>query len=70
MSLSEILAEVENLSAADRTELARYLRARELATDPQYVADVSARLDRALKGEGVVGEEEVRRLVSNRGLVD
>jgi hypothetical protein len=60
MSLAEILAGVEQLSDSD-------LRARELANDPQYAADVSARLDRALKGEGVVGQEEVRRLVSNRG---
>jgi hypothetical protein len=68
MSLIEILAEVEHLSDADRTELARHLRARELANDPHYVADVSARLDRALKGDGIVEEEEVRRVSSNRGL--
>jgi hypothetical protein len=70
MSLSEILVEVENLSDADRMELARYLRARELAKDPKYVADVSARLDRALKGEGIVEDEEVRRRLSNRGLAE
>jgi len=68
MSLTEILAEVERLSEADRAELARRLRARELANDPQYLADVSARLDRALKGEGLVGEEEVRRRLTERGL--
>ncbi|HSI16016.1 MAG TPA: hypothetical protein VK961_28465, partial [Chthoniobacter sp.] len=56
-----ILAEVDLLSAADRTELTRRLRARELADDPLHLADASARLDRAFHGEGAFGEEELRR---------
>lgn len=59
MSLTEILAEVDRLSAADRAELTRRLRARELAEDPQRTADASSRLDRALRGEGVIREDEL-----------
>jgi hypothetical protein len=66
MSLTEILAEVDRLSAADRAELTRRLRARELVEDPQRTADVSARLDRALRGEGVVSEDELHRRLSNQ----
>lgn len=50
MSLTEILAEVDRLSATDRADLTRRLRARELTEDLQRTADVSARLDRALRG--------------------
>jgi hypothetical protein len=66
MSLTEILAEVDRLSVAERAELTRRLRARELAEDPQRTADASARLDRALRGEGVVGEEELRWRVAGQ----
>lgn len=59
MSLTEILAEVDRLSATDRADLTRRLRARELAEDLQRTADASARLDRALRGEGIVSGDEL-----------
>ena len=67
MSLTEIIAEVDRLSAADRAELRRRLRARELADDPQRTADVSAKLDRALHREGIADEEVVRQRLAERG---
>jgi hypothetical protein len=60
MSLAEILEEVDRLTDAERVELARRLRARELAGDPARTADMAAQLDRMLAGEGVVAEEELR----------
>lgn len=66
MSLTEVLAEANRLNADDRAELVRHLRARELAEDPRRTAEVSARLDRALRGEGIVAEEDLRRRIAGQ----
>jgi hypothetical protein len=68
MSFAELLAAVARLSDAECTELARRLRARELANDPARTADMSRRLDRTLAGEGVVTEEEFRARTKGRSL--
>ena len=69
MSLAEILEEVDRLTDAERIELARRLRARELATDEKRTADMSARLDRMLAGTGAVTEEELHARLRARGRV-
>lgn len=52
---------------AERTELAHRLRARELAGDESRTAEMEARLDRMLAGEGVVTEEELHAKLCVRG---
>ncbi len=68
MSLAEILEEVERLTDGERTELARRLRARELAGDAERTADMSARLDGMLAGGEAVSEEELHARLRTRGL--
>lgn len=68
MSLAEILAEVDRLTDAERAELARRLRAHELASDPARTAALSARLDRLQGGTGGVPEKELRGRLQDRGL--
>lgn len=68
MSFPELLEAVDHLDDAERAELARRLRARELAADPARLADLSARLDRMLAGQGIVTEDEVRAKLRARGL--
>ena len=67
MSFTEILAEVDRLSDAERAQLTRRLRARELAADPARTADLAARLDRTLAGRGLVDEEQLRARLGHRG---
>jgi hypothetical protein len=68
MSLAQILEEVEYLTDDERIELARRLRALELAGDAQRTADMSARLDRTLTATDVVTEEQLLSRLRTRGL--
>ena len=67
MSFTELLSEVDRLSDAERAQLARRLRARELASDPARTADLAARLDRTLAGRDSVDEEQLRARLGHRG---
>ena len=59
MSLAEILEEVDHLTDGERIELARRLRALELAGDAKRTADMSARLDSMLAGKDSVTEGQL-----------
>ena len=67
MSLAEILEEVDHLTDGERTELARRLRALELAGDAKRTADMSARLDNSLAGKDSVTEEQLLSRLRTRG---
>ena len=67
MSLADLLEEVDRLSDADRTVLSRRLRARELTGDATRTAEMAARRDRMLAGEGAVDEMELRARIEARG---
>ena len=67
MSLAQILEEVDHLTDDERLELARRLRALELARDAKRTADMSARLDRTLAGTNVVTEEQLVSRLQTRG---
>ena len=67
MSFTDLLEAVDRLSDSERMELARRLRARELAGDESRVAEMGVRLDRMLAGEGVVTEEELHAKLCVRG---
>ncbi len=57
MSVAEIKAAVDHLSADERLELADYLRRRAKQEDPSWPAELGRRLNRSLKGEGHSAEE-------------
>ena len=59
MSFAQILEAVNHLTGSERLELARRLRALELAGDAARTADMSARLDRTLAGTDAVTEEQL-----------
>lgn len=67
MSFAQILEEVDRLTEEERRELARRLRARELAGDAKRTEDLSARLDKTLAGTGVVTEEQLHSRLRTRG---
>jgi len=59
MSLAQILEEVDRLTHEERIEVARRLRALELAGDAKRTADMAARLDRTLTGTDMVTEDQL-----------
>ena len=67
MSLAQILEEVDHLTGEERIQLARRLRALELAGDSKRTADMSARLDRTLAGTNAVTEEQLHTRLRPRG---
>ena len=67
MSFADLLEAVDHLNESERAELGRRLHARELAGDASRTAEMAARLDRMLAGEGIVTEEELHAKWSVRG---
>ena len=57
MSVAEIKRAVDELTADERLELAEYLRWQTRKDDPQWQAELGARLDRCLSGQGHSAEE-------------
>jgi hypothetical protein len=52
MSFAELKRAVDGLSAAERLELAAYLRRTSKQDDPQWQAEIASRLDACLQGKG------------------
>jgi hypothetical protein len=52
MSFAELKRVVDDLSVAERLELASYLRRTSRQDDPQWQAEIGSRLDACLQGRG------------------
>jgi len=57
MSVAELKRAVDGLTPEERLELAEYLRWQTRKDDPQWQAELGARLDRSLAGQGHSAEE-------------
>ena len=60
MSIAQLKATADKLTARERAWLKNYLAAKERANDPVWQADMSQRLKRMRAGAGI-GEAEYRR---------
>lgn len=64
MSIAELKATAEKLTAKERAWLRAYLFAQERATDPAWKAEMARRRRRIEAGEGITDTEVKRRLRS------
>lgn len=57
MSMAEIKQEISKMTDAERREISQFLRSLSERDDPEWAAELDARCDRVLRGEGYGVEE-------------
>ncbi|MGF1484199.1 MAG: hypothetical protein ACFBZ8_07540 [Opitutales bacterium] len=65
MTLDEVKAAVDQMTPHKRTVLAFYLKHRERANDPEYIAEL-ARLVDACTGDGALSWDEAKRRLDEK----
>jgi hypothetical protein len=66
MSYAEIRDQLHTLSKEERINLARDLNSLALLDDPEYLAEITRRMDDLEAGKGIITSEELYRILAER----
>jgi hypothetical protein len=66
MSYAEIRDQLHTLCKEDRQRLTRDLQSLALLDDPEYMAEITRRMDDFKAGKGIITSEELYRILAER----